>query len=167
MAKYEPFDCEKLLELKTDQLDNLVKECELHIERLRNEIVKTYAEAQPYIMKLSHLKRQLRHAIEKMDAAKTFLSIDRNSSLVASVDLGHLKVEVKRDEAGLDIEEPRLVDRSIDGPTDRPTTGKFKSQLIANWAKKSLEQAQKKPTKPQPQKQSQIPLRRSITEFRR
>ena len=82
----EPFDCEKLIDMKSDQLDFLIKECEINIEHLRINIVKTYQQAQPYLIQLTTLKRQLKQTTEKMEAAKTFLSMENNGSLVSNIE---------------------------------------------------------------------------------
>jgi hypothetical protein len=114
------FDYDKLIDMKADQLDHIVKECEINIDRLRGEIVKNYEQAQPYLMQMRILKQQLKKMGEKMEAAKTFLSMEKNGSLVSNLDLAEIKKQV-------DESPPE---------TPKKESTKFKSPLVANWAGK-------------------------------
>ena len=111
MSKNEPFDCEKLIDMRADQLDSLIKECELNIECLRIDIVKTYQQAQPYLIQLTALKRQMKQTSEKMEAAKTFLSMENNGSLVSNLDIKSMEKSLERNKLLLqersESEEPK------------------------------------------------------------
>lgn len=148
------FDYDKLIDMKADQLDAMVKECEITMERLRADIVKNYQKAQPYLMQMRLLKQQIKKVTEKMEAAKTFLSMEKNGSLVSSIDL----VELKKSVGGVDVAEippetPREVVARPD-PVFKPAT-KFKSPLVMNWVNKNKESAAKGKTplkRPNPKK---------------
>ena len=116
------FNYEKLIDMKDEQLEAMVKECEINCERIRTDIVKNYESAQPYLIQMRLLKQQLKNTMEKMEAAKTFLSMERNGSLVSSIDLPAIKQTIKDQEL-----------RS--GPIS--SNAKFKSPLVANWINKS------------------------------
>ena len=58
---HRDFNYEKLIDMKADQLDSLVKECEINCERIRGEILKNYESAQPYLMQMRLLKHQLKN----------------------------------------------------------------------------------------------------------
>jgi DNA integrity scanning protein DisA with diadenylate cyclase activity len=116
------FNYEKLIDMKDEQLEAMVKECEINCERIRTDIVKNYESAQPYLIQMRLLKQQLKNTMEKMEAAKTFLSMERNGSLVSSIDLPAIKQTIK--------------DRELrSGPIS--SNAKFKSPLVANWINKS------------------------------
>lgn len=172
MSKNEPFDCEKLIDMRADQLDSLIKECELNIERLRIDIVKTYQQAQPYLIQLTALKRQLKQTSEKMEAAKTFLSMENNGSLVSNIDIKSMEKSLERNKLLLreseeerpepdepKLEKPRVEPRepkaerpkrekSVESKISRDST-KFRSPLVDNWTKsKEMEEKRKPITKP-------------------
>ena len=83
----EPFDYERLIDMEESQLADIVKECEINIERIRSEIIKNYQQAQPYLTKMRSLKNTLTKTVQKMEACKTFLSMEKNGSLVSNIDL--------------------------------------------------------------------------------
>lgn len=134
------FDYDKLIDMKVEQLDDMVKECEVNMERLRTDIVKNYQAAQPYLMQMRTLKLQLKKVSEKMEAAKTFRSMEKNGSLVSNIDLKELKKFVNVPET--QDPEPES-GRAVKQPT------KFKSQIVMNWANKN--------------KDNKTPLKKSYT----
>lgn len=115
------FTYDKLIDMKDEELETMVKECESTCEKIRADIVKNYENAQPYLVQMRLLKQQLRNTIEKMEAAKTFLSMERNGSLVSNIEIPIIKQSA----------EPKLKS----GPIS--STAKFKSPLVANWINKS------------------------------
>ena len=135
------FDYDKLIDMKADQLDDMVKECEVNIERLRTDIIKNYQMAQPYLTQMRISKQQLKKVLEKMEATKTFLSMEKNGSLVSGIDSVELKKSFAEPEAEAEQEpepEPeRPSSRSKEIAPKTPT--KFKSQLVTNWVNKNKE----------------------------
>lgn len=121
-------DVDKMLDLKEDQLDSIVKECEVASERLRQEIVKNYEQAQPYLLQIRHLKLQLKKNEERMEAAKTFLAMEKNGSLLSNIDL----IEMKKSN------QPTVqpVNIPLQTVAIKKATTKFKSPLVANWIAK-------------------------------
>ena len=63
----EPFDYERLIDMDESQLADIIKECEINIERTRGEIIKNYQQAQPYLTRMRSLKNSLTKTIQKMD----------------------------------------------------------------------------------------------------
>lgn len=142
---------EKFIDMKSEQLEELVKQCNIDMETTRAEIVKNYELAQPYIHQMRLLKIKLKKLAEKKDAAKTFLSMENNGSLVSSINLSEFKNELP-----IEPETPRkpppkntpTTPRNIPIPTTprkeaslnslqyKPPT-KFKSQVVMNWVNKN------------------------------
>jgi hypothetical protein len=143
------FDYDKLIDMKADQLDAMVKECEINMERLRSDIVKNYQKAQPYLTQMRLLKQQLKRVSEKMEAAKTFLSMEKNGSLVSSIDLVELKKTMGEDNRSSvpptpipDTPRDEPGSSAVREPVDVPhklnkTPTKFKSPLVMNWVNKN------------------------------
>lgn len=123
------FDYDKLIDMKAEQLEDIVKECEINMERLRVDIVKNYQMAQPFLMQMRSLKQQLKKVSEKLEASKTFLSMEKNGSLVSNIDLSELKTE------------------NIESIPPIQSKTKFKSQLVTNWVNKNKETRVSKNTK--------------------
>lgn len=123
------FDYDKLIDMKAEQLEDIVKECEINMERLRVDIVKNYQMAQPFLMQMRSLKQQLKKVSEKLEASKTFLSMEKNGSLVSNIDLSELKTE------------------NIESIPPIQSKTKFKSQLVTNWVNKNKETLVSKNTK--------------------
>lgn len=132
------FDYDKLIDMKAEQLDDMVKECEVNIERIRLDIIKNYQAAQPYLTQMRILKQQLKKVAEKMEAAKTFLSMEKNGTLISNVDLEELKNYAGVDE-NQQVREPSRPESHSQNTSDprqvinskpNPNTTKFKSQLV-------------------------------------
>jgi cell fate (sporulation/competence/biofilm development) regulator YlbF (YheA/YmcA/DUF963 family) len=121
------FDYDKLIDMKADQLDNMIKDCEITMERIRGEIVTNYEKAQPYLTQMRLLKQQLKKVSEKMEAAKTFLSMEKNGSLLSGIDLSEMQKNFGDDE---ETPPPPPLKQST-------SQQKFKSPLVMNWANKS------------------------------
>jgi hypothetical protein len=100
----EPFDYERLIDMDESQLADIIKECEINIERTRGEIIKNYQQAQPYLTRMRSLKNSLTKTIQKMEACKTFLSMEKNGSLVSNIDLSEMKKHFKKPEKQSDEE---------------------------------------------------------------
>jgi hypothetical protein len=126
------FQYDKLIDMKEKELDSFIKECEINIERLRNSIVKNYEQAQPYLLQMRNEKAQLQKNIEKMEAAKTFLSMEKNGSLISNLDL----IEIKKTVQDLDEIDETPQQPLVEEAKKTPQPTKFKSQLIANWSNK-------------------------------
>lgn len=162
MSKNEPFDCEKLIDMRADQLDSLIKECEISIDRLRIDIVKTYQQAQPYLIQLTALKRQLKQATEKMEAAKTFLSMENNGSLVSSIDIKSMERSLERNKLLDEKREERLEmpKEEVKRELKRVDSTKFRSPLVDNWTKSK--EVEEKRTVKTPVKVSKPMVRRNL-----
>jgi hypothetical protein len=134
------FDYDKLIDMKAEQLDELVKECEINMERIRSDIVKNYQKAQPYLTQMRMLKQQLKKVAEKMEAAKTFFSMEKNGSLVSNIDLVELKKVVGDTQQESDEENDpghQVKTEPTHKMTKNPT--KFKSPLVTSWVNKNKE----------------------------
>ena len=138
------FDYDKLIDMKADQLDSIVKECEINTERIRSDILKNYEKAQPYLMQMRMLKQQLKKVAEKMEAARTFFSMEKNGSLVSNIDLVELKKVVGETRVS-PPETPRNELEPVHKLNKIPT--KFKSPLVTNWVNKNKEVTSSKPVK--------------------
>jgi hypothetical protein len=161
MSKNEPFDCEKLIDMRADQLDSLIKECELNIERLRIDIVKTYQQAQPYLIQLTALKRQLKQTSEKMEAAKTFLSMENNGSLVSNIDIKSMEKSLERNKLLLresEEERPEPDEPKGEKPTLEPREPKSEP--------KSESKLESKAERPKREKSVESKISRDSTKFR-
>jgi hypothetical protein len=86
-------DYNNLIDMKQDQLELTIREYENNINGLKSEIVKCYEIAQPHLLQMRVLKQQLKKVEERLEAAKTFLSLEKNGSLVSSIELLNTNTE--------------------------------------------------------------------------
>lgn len=157
MSKNEPFDCEKLIDMRADQLDSLIKECELNIERLRIDIVKTYQQAQPYLIQLTALKRQLKQTSEKMEAAKTFLSMENNGSLVSNIDIKSMEKSLERN---------KLLLRESEEERPEPDEPKREKPKVEPRVEPRETKLEPKAERPKREKSVESKISRDSTKFR-
>jgi len=131
---------DKLIDLGEEELKKIISESETLSEKLKSEIIKNYQLAEPYLTQMRLLKTQLKKVNDKKEAAKTFLSMEKNGSLISSIDLEEVK-------------KINSVNNSVNNNTNTSTTPqtnlninkgsvvnknvKFKSPLVANWINKS------------------------------
>ena len=80
-------DYNNLIDMKQEQLENVILDHENDMKRIKDEIVECYELAQPHLLKMRVLKQQLKKIEEKLEAAKTFLSLEKNGSLVSTIEL--------------------------------------------------------------------------------
>ena len=139
-------DYNNLIDMKQEQLESTIKDYEINIDNLKGEIVKCYELAQPHLLQMRVLKQQLKKIEERMEAAKTFLSLEKNGSLISSVELlnetqrlsitdliNHEKPLPKVETRS----EARSEARSDDNKQSKPKTEpkRFNSPLVSNWMK--------------------------------
>ncbi len=82
---------DKLLDMPTQTLEELVKDCEKAIDDTRKDIVGNYEQAKPFLLKMRSLKTRLHQLVEKTEAYKVFLSTGRDGSLVSRLDINSLR----------------------------------------------------------------------------
>lgn len=122
----EPFDCSKLVDLNVKELDDLIKEYEMAMERVRGEIVRVYEKAQPYLLQIRDLKKRYKALGMKFEATRAFAMVEKGGSLVSSIDMRSLK-EAQRDVLRESKEASRRSSMGDDSPSsltidDEPKT---------------------------------------------
>jgi hypothetical protein len=139
----DPFDCSKLVDLNIRELDDLIKEYEMGMERVRGEIVKVYEKAQPYLLQIRELKKRYKALGLKFEATRAFAMVEKGGSLVSSIDMKSL-----REASGMlepnspDIEEdPKTPER---GATKKKGVGKPSAAAVAAANAAALAAAKKK-----------------------
>lgn len=139
----EPLNYEKLLEVPTEELEFLKDECDVVMKEIKNQIIKEYEIIKPSLIKMRDWKHQLKQLKDKRETYKTFISIDKNTSLFSASSLSSVNIipTVSFSELFKDIENDKLID---DSPT--PST-KNVSKIIKPVTIEPKKPIQKPPLK--------------------
>jgi hypothetical protein len=84
VALKEPLDYDRLLDISTDELDFLKNEADSVMLELRTQIIREYEKIKPSLNQMRIWKQQLKLLQEKREVYKTFLSLERNDTLLSS-----------------------------------------------------------------------------------
>lgn len=123
-------DCEKFINMSQIELENFIKESEFKTIKLKEEFIKIYNVVQPQLIILRNLKKELNKQLTTIETAKTFLSIEKNGSLISSIDLEEIKKHIESEDENIKIPQ-----KSSDIINEQKKQ-KFKSPLVANWINK-------------------------------
>lgn len=123
----EPLNYERMLEIPTDELEFLKDECDSVMKEIKNNIIKEYEIIKPSLLKMRDWKHQLRQLKEKREIYKTFISIDKNTSLLSGSSVSSVDVKpVSFSELFRDIENDKLIEDGSPIATPKPPpTPKF------------------------------------------
>jgi hypothetical protein len=154
----EPFDCSKLVDLNLRQLDDLSKEYEMGMERIRGEIAKIYTKIEPYHLQIRDLKKRYKSLGLKFEATRAFAMVEKGGSLISNIDMrGYHKPSMEQPEIEEESDSPDTPDnKSLNktmnqtrskssaslAPPKSPATKKgqyagIKSKVVLNWIGKA------------------------------
>lgn len=113
----EPLNYDRMLEISTDELEFLKIECDSVMRDIKDQIIREYENIKPILVRMRDLKHKLRQLKEKREIYKTFISIDKNQSLLSSSSVSSVDVKpITFSELFRDIENDKL----LDGPPSPP-----------------------------------------------
>ena len=113
----EPLNYERMLEISTDELEFLKIECDSVMRDIKDQIIREYESIKPILVRMRDLKHKLRQLKEKREIYKTFISIDKNQSLLSGSSVSSVDVKpITFSELFRDIENDKL----LDGPPSPP-----------------------------------------------
>ena len=162
----EPLNYERMLEIPTDELEFLKDECDSVMKEIKNNIIKEYEIIKPSLVKMRDWKHQLRQLKEKREIYKTFISIDKNTSLLSGSSVSSVDVKpVSFSELFRDIENDKLIEDGSPIATPKPPpTPKFftPSTRVDNTKKAPQTSKIMKPVQIEPKKVEKKPPFTSI-----
>lgn len=132
----EPLNYERMLEIPTDELEFLKDECDSIMKDLKIEIIKEYDSIKNVLDKMRELKLQLKKLKERREIYKTFISIDKNQSILSDSSINSNNLEIKHislSQLFKDIEDDKLIDE----PVNNPIFKKDKNQPLSQPLKTS------------------------------
>ena len=115
----EPLNYERMLEIPTEELEFLKDECDSVMKDLKLEIIKQYDSIKGVLDKMRDLKLQLRKLKERREIYKTFISIDKNQSILSDSSFNSNTAEIKHvslSQLFKDIEDDKLIDDTVANP---------------------------------------------------
>lgn len=80
----EPLNYDRMLDISTDELEFLKIECDSVMDELKHKIAQEYELIKPHLFKMREWKQQLQQLREKREVYRTFLSLDKNESLMST-----------------------------------------------------------------------------------
>lgn len=145
----EPLNYERMLEIPTEELEFLKDECDSVMKDLKLEIIKQYDSIKGVLDKMRDLKLQLRKLKERREIYKTFISIDKNQSILSDSSFNSNTAEIKHvslSQLFKDIEDDKLIDDTVANPIFINANSKPGSKPISVLNKVIVPEAKK--TKP-------------------
>lgn len=115
----EPLNYERMLEIPTDELEFLKNECDSVMKDLKTDIIKEYESIKDVLEKMRELKLQLKKLKERREIYKTFISIDKNQSILSDSSINSSNIEIKNislSQLFKDIEDEKLIDEPVSNP---------------------------------------------------
>ncbi len=115
----EPLNYERMLEIPTEELEFLKDECDSVMKDLKIEIIKEFESIKNVLDKMRELKLQLKKLKERREIYKTFISIDKNQSILSDSSINSNNLEIKHislSQLFKDIEDDKLIDEPVSNP---------------------------------------------------
>lgn len=115
----EPLNYERMLEIPTEELEFLKNECDTVMKDIKTEIIKEYESIKNVLERMRELKLQLKKLKERREIYKTFISIDKNQSILSDSSINSSNIEIKNislSQLFKDIEDDKLIDEPVSNP---------------------------------------------------
>lgn len=143
----EPVNYDRLLEITTEELQMLKDECDVVMKEIKTDIIKEYEMIKPSLNRMRDWKTQLRKLKDKRDLYKTFLSLDKNQSLLSTSSIRSSESKpVSFTELFRDIDDDKL----LEDPPSPPPVSLLKKTVINPAAKTPTKVLSKPLVKPAP-----------------